>query len=539
MKQKFLTLFFMLLLTAGGVLAQTSWLDRPLNNWNSTSTVPTAPRATGDSPTVRCRETVRNPESLADRAVTRAGWSLFGASQSYGAVTVINAMASVDGMCRPTQYNTFVFVSNVFAGTLSPIAMDSRTDGALIEARLNNPTNLSADFTRYTSSDALCCPSQTSTVLYSIRNGRVRADDVNTQANCQNQNDQPDEEPEEGVVRGTVTYRQRMALPRTAVITVRLVDISVTNAPAITIVEQRIEANNRQIPIDFELKFNPNRIDSRRRYAVQAEISNNGRTTFVTNQTYSVLTQGNPNSVEITVVPIGSVGNDQDNNSSVIRGTVSYLPRIALANKATVTVKLVDVSVADAPAEVIAEETFNTNGRQVPIPFELRYDQSRIDSRRSYALQAEIRTDGKLGFRTDRTYGVLTRGNPTNNVELVLVQASESAPITAITGQTLSLSKFGTGSIQVEGRNSTLLIRANVNVKTDGNAEVTVAGITGGVIFSGKLTSFDQTTLRITVEKSGNADASGEIEVKYNGRRLDSIVGNNLVLDGQKVTLRF
>jgi putative lipoprotein len=223
----------------------------------------------------------------------------------------------------------------------------------------------------------------------------------------------------------------------------------------------------------------------------------------------------------------------------VIRGTVSYLPRIALANKATVTVKLVDVSVADAPAEVIAEETFNTNGRQVPIPFELRYDQSRIDSRRSYALQAEIRTDGKLGFRTDRTYGVLTRGNPTNNVELVLVQASESAPITAITGQTLSLSKFGTGSIQVEGRNSTLLIRANVNVKTDGNAEVTVAGITGGVIFSGKLTSFDQTTLRITVEKSGNADASGEIEVKYNGRRLDSIVGNNLVLDGQKVTLRF
>jgi small nuclear ribonucleoprotein (snRNP)-like protein len=83
------------------------------------------------------------------------------------------------------------------------------------------------------------------------------------------------------------------------------------------------------------------------------------------------------------------------------------------------------------------------------------------------------------------------------------------------------------------------LVRGSVNVKSDGSADVTVGGITGGVTFSGKLTSFDQNTLIITVESSGNANAGGEIQIKYNGRRLESIRGNNLVLDGQNVTLSF
>ncbi|HRH41533.1 MAG TPA: YbaY family lipoprotein [Pyrinomonadaceae bacterium] len=547
MKQKILTLLFTILLTAGGVFAQVSWLDRPVTNWNpTTGVVPNAPRGTGDLPTIaRCSGSVRNPESLSDRAVTRAGWYLFGASQTYGAVTVINGMARVDGMCRPIQYNTFVFVSNRFAGTLSPTAMDSRTDGALETARLNSATNLSADFTRYTSSDALCCPSQTSTVSYTIQNGRVNANEVNTQAICQNnQTDQPNQ-PEEGVVRGTVTYRQRMALQRNSVITVRLVDISLTNAPSVTIAEQRIETTNQQVPIAFEIKFNPNRIDQRRRYAVQAEISNNGRTIFTTDKVYSVLTQGNSNTVDLNLVPIGSIGNNPDgnnqggNNSSVIRGTITYLQRIALANNSNITVKLVDISVADAVGEVIAEDTFSTNNRQVPIPFELRYDQNKIDTRHTYGLQAEIRTNDRLIFRTDRVYNVLTRGNPTTNIELNLVQASETATPNAITGQTLNLAKFGTGSFQIEGRNNEFLLRGNVNVRPDGTAEVSVARFSGAILFTGKLTYFERNILRITVEKSGNANASGEIEITYNNNRLDSIVSNNLVIDNQKATIKF
>lgn len=540
MKSKLFTAFCAILMTAGGVLAQTSWLDRPVTNWNPTNgIVPNAPRATGDAPTiVRCRDGIRNPESLADRALTRAGWTLFGASQSYGTVTLINGMASVDGMCRPNQYNTFVFVSNRFAGTLSPTVMNSRTDGALSEARLNSATNIAAEFTRYSSSDALCCPSQTSSVFYTITGGRITANTVETQANCQqDQNpDNPAEQPvEPGVVRGTVTYRQRGNFQRNSTLTVRLVDITSANAPAITVGEQRIEITNQQSPIPFEIRVNPNRINQNRRYAVQAEMSSNGRTTLATDKTYNVLTQGNPGTIDINLVPIGSIGNDQGNNSKVIRGTVSYRERIALPNNSSVTVQLVDG--LDSSANVLSETNFNTNNRQVPIPFELRYNPNQIDTRRRYYIRAEIDTDGRLAFATNENIAVLTQGSPTDNLQLILNTARETA--TVITGQTLNISKFGTGSMQIEGRNNAFLVRANVNVKTDGSADVTVAGVTGATMFSGKLTYFDQNTLRIAIESSGNADAGGEIEVKYNGRSLTSITSNNLTLDGQNVTLRF
>ncbi|MBJ3466581.1 hypothetical protein JGC04_25095, partial [Salmonella enterica subsp. enterica serovar Corvallis] len=50
---------------------------------------------------------------------------------------------------------------------------------------------------------------------------------------------------------------------------------------------------------------------------------------------------------------------------------------------------------------------------------------------------------------------------------------------------------------------------------------------------------FDETTLRIAVTSSGDADASGEIEIAYSGRSLRSLSGKQLILDGQKAELRF
>ena len=111
------------------------------------------------------------------------------------------------------------------------------------------------------------------------------------------------------------------------------------------------------------------------------------------------------------------------------------------------------------------------------------------------------------------------------------------APAT-VTGKSLSLSKFGTGSLKI-GDATRLLIRGNVNVSTDGNARASLASIEGTVTFSGKLTFFDDTTVRIAVQSSGNADASGEIEIRYSGRSLRSMTATNLKLDGQDVTLRF
>jgi putative lipoprotein len=104
--------------------------------------------------------------------------------------------------------------------------------------------------------------------------------------------------------------------------------------------------------------------------------------------------------------------------SATVTGSVTYRERMALPPGATVTVRLQDVSRADASAEVLAEQVIVPTA-QVPIPFVLRYDPARIDARHSYSVAARIEVDGKLWFISDTHNGVLTQGG-TNEVEVVV-----------------------------------------------------------------------------------------------------------------------
>ncbi len=99
---------------------------------------------------------------------------------------MIRAAAGYDGMCRPLQYQDFVFVRGVFAGTLSPQPMDSRTDGALSQVSLQGPTRVAAAYARYAATDALCCPSRTTNVIFEVANdgSAVRPLSVSTSNNA-------------------------------------------------------------------------------------------------------------------------------------------------------------------------------------------------------------------------------------------------------------------------------------------------------------------------------------------------------------------
>lgn len=516
--------------------AQTSWLDRPIDrNWNDgNGVVPNAPRNV-DPIDNRCREQIRTPESLADRAVTRAGWSLYGPAQTYGTVTLITAMASVDGMCRPNEYNAFVFVANRFAGSLSPTTSVARSDGSISTVHLYDPKRITAEFNRYTSNDALCCPSQKNFVEYSITAGPravVKVDDLRNERLCRD--DGGTVETQDNVVSGTVTYRQRNALPQTAVLTVKIVDVTRQDVSAPVIAEQRIDTAGKQVPIPFDMAYDRLKIQDRSRYAVQAEIRDGGRLLYITDTSYPVITQGNPRNVEITVVPVGG-GFGGGQRSGVIAGRVTYQQRSALPPNAEVVVRLVDSG--DPNGAPAAETTFSIGTRQVPFPFEIRYEPRDINRQRSYELQAEIRNAGKVLFRTEAGKSVNLRGAQQDGVELVVVPVNEGPE--PITGKSLSLSKFGTGSIKIGTENTRFIVRGSVSVGTDGKTEISVSGLDGTVTFTGKLTYFDETTLRVIVEGSGDADASGEIEVRYSGRSLRSLTATNLLLDGQSVTLRF
>ncbi|TNF88356.1 MAG: hypothetical protein EP300_08085, partial [Gammaproteobacteria bacterium] len=98
------------------------------------------------------------------------------------------------------------------------------------------------------------------------------------------------------------------------------------------------------------------------------------------------------------IVACGSPGGGSPGKAaglSTVTGTVTYRERIALTPEAVVDVKLLDVSIADVSAKLIAQQTIKPK-HQVPIPFELVYDPADIDERMTYAVRATISERGRL-----------------------------------------------------------------------------------------------------------------------------------------------
>lgn len=107
-----------------------------------------------------------------------------------------------------------------------------------------------------------------------------------------------------------------------------------------------------------------------------------------------------------------------------LTGTIAYKEGMALPPDAEIEVRLADVAKQDVAAYPIAETRFTSQGRQVPLPFELVYARKAIEPDRSYAVRATIRSGGRLLFTTDRRYAVITAGNPTH-VDMLLVRVGE------------------------------------------------------------------------------------------------------------------
>ncbi|MDX8463752.1 YbaY family lipoprotein, partial [Mesorhizobium humile] len=85
----------------------------------------------------------------------------------------------------------------------------------------------------------------------------------------------------EKTIAGEATYRERIALPPNAVLSVELADVSLADAPA-TIIGQRKIVPAGQVPIKFEISFDPQVIKPGRTYALQARITVDGRLLFIT-----------------------------------------------------------------------------------------------------------------------------------------------------------------------------------------------------------------------------------------------------------------
>ena len=108
-----------------------------------------------------------------------------------------------------------------------------------------------------------------------------------------------------------------------------------------------------------------------------------------------------------------------------LTGTVMYRERMALPPSAVVEVKLLDVSLADAPAGVIAQTVIRPRG-QVPIPYRLAFNDVKILPGHTYALRASIRAGGRLLFTSTTHQPVLTGG--ADQTEILVQRVAEQPP---------------------------------------------------------------------------------------------------------------
>ncbi len=113
----------------------------------------------------------------------------------------------------------------------------------------------------------------------------------------------------------------------------------------------------------------------------------------------------------------------------LLTGSATYRERMAIPPDAVLEVWMRDVSPGLVTPSVIAETTVLAEGRQVPLPFELKYEKSRILADHTYALKAVIRNAGEILFTIDQDQAVITQGNPTE-VELMLVRPTTDVLVT-------------------------------------------------------------------------------------------------------------
>lgn len=214
-----------------------------------------------------------------------------------------------------------------------------------------------------------------------------------------------------GTLTGTVTYLDRSALDPAAVIEVDLTDVS--SGTPVTVAATQVNAEGRQVPIPFELVYDPAQIDPAGTYLANGRIVVNGEVQYASQTGVLVLTNGAPTSdIEIVVVPAQGV---TPSDAGTIRGTVTTpRPPEALEAGAVLQVELREPMLADAPATATTE--IPVEGMGFPITFDLPYDPAGIAADRAYVVAARILSGNRLLYTTLAPVPVLTQGAPGSEI---------------------------------------------------------------------------------------------------------------------------
>ena len=110
---------------------------------------------------------------------------------------------------------------------------------------------------------------------------------------------------------------------------------------------------------------------------------------------------------------------------AAVSGMVTNIDNALMAEGATASIQIQDTSLADAKATVIGEQVIENPG-QFPIAYQVEYDPAAIVDNHTYTMSCRIEaTDGSLLFINDTSIPVITNGNPTDSVEIPVIQVGE------------------------------------------------------------------------------------------------------------------
>lgn len=111
----------------------------------------------------------------------------------------------------------------------------------------------------------------------------------------------PTAQTTEPVINGTITYRQKIALPADALVRIEILDASERVRDFVVVAEQTIK-NPGTVPIKFQIRYAPEKIDPNHQYHLLARIEDrSGRILFISTKAYPVISKGSANNLEVIV----------------------------------------------------------------------------------------------------------------------------------------------------------------------------------------------------------------------------------------------
>lgn len=104
-------------------------------------------------------------------------------------------------------------------------------------------------------------------------------------------------------IAGTATYLERIALPPDAQLRVTLEDVSLADAPSVTVSEY--EAALKGVPANWELSYDPAKMQAGHSYAIAAKITSGDKLLFITT-TRNELVNGVPGESDLVLQRVGN-----------------------------------------------------------------------------------------------------------------------------------------------------------------------------------------------------------------------------------------